>query len=460
MYNTGMIMERKARAMEFPFLERAKWVTDKYILAMLGVFPLFVGLHGYNAITESKYWFFVVVTAVWALAAAVLLIWGLIKGERYRLDVRPAHLAIGVFLAVGGISACLSDWPDAVLLGSNRYDGYLTTMLYCLVFFGVSQLGRPQRRHAWALGISAFVCCAISLLQLMGLDPFHFYPRGTNYYDKYIAYNGAFLGTIGNVGQLAAYLTLPAGFLPAYAALSRHKWDRLLFIPAAMTVAVLALMDLDAGVVAMIGCVLVAVPVVIQRERASRIAGCVSGGVTAAGLVALYFWPGKSGTLYEMSQVLHGRLSDEFGSRRGEIWKQSWQFFKQKPWLGGGPGTTSLRYDILWYSDVRDQTVVVTNAHNVYLGYLVNIGLLGAVPYVTAVACSLVTWLKRRKHGALYPALGAGFLCCLIQDFFGLGLVLTAPMLWVFWGLLETAEEPERLEEPEPASQPEPAEEP
>ena len=84
----------------------------------------------------------------------------------------------------------------------------------------------------------------------------------------------------------------------------------------------------------------------------------------------------------------------------------------------------------------------MTNAHNVYLGYLVNMGVLGLIPYLAAIVCSLVTWVRRRTHGPLYPALGAAFVCCLIQDFFGLGLVLTAPMLWVVWGLLETAEEP------------------
>ena len=199
--------------MRFPFLDRARWVTDKYILLMLGAFPLFTGLQGYNAVTASKYWFFTVATCVWAAAALVLLVCGLIRGERYSLDVRPVHVAIAVFLAVGGVSACLSEYGTVVLTGSNRYDGYLTTLMYGLIFFGVSQLARPRRRYAWALGLSAFVCCAIAILQLMGFDPLWFYPDGTNYYDKYIAYNGAFLGTIGNVGQLAAYLTIPAGMV-------------------------------------------------------------------------------------------------------------------------------------------------------------------------------------------------------------------------------------------------------
>lgn len=427
--------------MERPFLRRAQWVTDKFILAMLGLFPLFVGFRGYSAVTESKFWFFAVATGVWALGVTALLVWGRLTGERYSFRVRPAHLAVGLFLAVGGVSACLSEFGAAALAGANRNDGFLTSVLYGLIFFGVSMLGRPRRRYAWALGASTVVCCGIAVLQLFGLDPFWFYPEGTDYYDKYAALNSAFLGTLGNVGMLAAFLCVSAGVLPVYALLSEHRRDRVLLAPGALALVMLGLIDVDAGVVAAAGAALVAVPVVIRRDRAARIAAGVSGGVAVGGLAALWSWPGKSGLLYEMSQVLHGHLADEFGSHRGEIWKQGWELFLEKPWLGGGPGTASLRFDIIWHNDVTGRTVAVTNAHNAYLGYLMNTGILGLLPYLAAIGCSLVTWVRRRKRGAMYPALGTAFVCYLIQDFFGLSLPLTAPLLWVVWGLLETAEE-------------------
>ncbi len=422
--------------MACPFLDRARWVTDKYILIMLGLFPLFVGFSGYGNITASKFWFFAAATGVWALAALVLLIGGLAAGERYALRVRPAHLAVGIYLAVCGLSAAASGYGVVCLTGANRYDGYLTMLLYGLIFFGTSWLAVPRRRYAWALGLSAGICCAIALLQLAGLDPFRLYPEGTNYYDKYIAYNSAFLGTIGNAGLFAAYLCLAGPLLTVFAALSDRRRDRLLLIPAGLCLGLLLACDVDAGVLALAGCALVSVPVVLRRH--GRAAALVSAAAVLAGLAVLWFWPGESGTVYEISQVLHGRLSDEFGSHRGQIWKQAWELFRQKPWLGSGPGTASLRFDILWYSDVRGQTVSVTNAHNVYLGHLVNVGALGLAGYLAAIVCAAVTWLRRRHTGALYPALGAAMVCYLIQDFFGLGLCITAPMLWVVWGLLET----------------------
>lgn len=426
------------------FLNRARWVTDKYILLMLGLFPLFWGFEGYSNITASKFYFFAVATCLWSVTVLVLLAIGGFLGEQYSLSVRPAHAAMGVFLAFGAVSACLSDYGIQCLMGVRRYDGYATTLMYAAIFFGVSWLAVPRRRYAWALGFSVVVCCAVAYVQLMGFDPLGLYPPGTNYYDGHIAYNSAFLGTIGNTGLLAAYLCLAAPLLTAFAVLSEEWFDRLLLIPGVMALGVLLLCDVDAGLVALAGCVLVGVPVVIRGRRACRAAACISGAVAAVGLGGLYFWPGQSGLPYQLSQVLHGNLADEFGSHRGEIWKRGWELFREKPWFGGGPGTAGDRLDIHWSRFIeeanRTNSVAVTNTHNVYLGYLVNMGIFALAAYLAAAGCSFVTWLQRREKGALYPALGCGILCFMIQDFFGLGLSLTEPLLFVAWGLLESTE--------------------
>lgn len=427
------------------FLRRARWVTDKYILIMLGVFPLFAGFVGYEAITRPKALFFLTVTGLWALTVTALLVIGAVKGERYSVELRPAHIGVGVFLIAGGFSACASEYGALCLLGSGRYDGYLTVALYGFIFFGVSLLAAPRRRYVWALGLSAGVCCVIAVLQLGGLDPFWLYPEGTNYYDKFEAYNGAFLGTIGNVDVLAAYLCLCAPLLTVYGVLSERRWDSLLVLPGALSVGVLLVCDVDAGLVALAGGALVTVPMAIRRKKAARVAGGVSAGLCGAGLIGLYFWPGTSGTLWEISQVLHGNLSDEFGSSRGQIWKRGWALFLEKPWLGGGPGTAAKRFDIHWARYIeslgQERRVYVDNAHNVYLGYLVDMGIFALLGYGAAAVCSLVTWFRRRDS-ALFTALGGAFVCYMIQDFFGLGICLSQPLLWVVWGLLESREEP------------------
>ena len=426
------------------FLRYARWVTDKYILVMLGLFPLYCGvrLHAYTGITAAKFRFFLIATLAWLAAALVLLVLAAARGERLSPKLRPAHLAMGAFLGFGALSAAFSEYGAVCLMGAGRYDGYLITVLYVLVFFGVSLLASPRPRYAWALGLSVTVCCVIAALQLFGHDPFRLYPEGMNYYDKYERMNAAFLGTIGNAGLLAAYLTLSAPLLAVFAVLSDRSVDSVLLLPAALAVAILALCDVDAGVVALLGCALVTVPVVLRKRCAARTAGLVSGGLVLAGLAGAWFWPGTSGTVWELSQVLHGHLSDEFGSHRGQIWKRCLALFRERPLLGGGPGTAAKRLGIQWSRYIEalgsDRTVNVDNAHNVFLGYLVNIGLLGTVSYIAAFVCSLATWVRRRTDGALYPALGSALLCCMIQECFGLGLVLTEPMLFIVWALLES----------------------
>lgn len=418
------------------WMNRARWVTDKYILLMLGLFPLVWGSQGYGNITRTKFLFFLIATCLWLGVTAVFWCVAAARKEGFVPRVRPAHIAMAVFLASGAVSAALSEYGVQCLMGLGRYDGYVVTLLYGLIFFGVSWLGKPNRGHAWALGLSVGFCSVVCWLQLAGLDPFGLYPEGTNYYDKYVAFNGAFMGTIGNAGLVSAFLCMGVPFLTAFALLSEHRRDRLLLLPAVLGLGILLLCDIDAGILALGVTVLVGVPVVIRGRKPRRIAACAAGGIAALGLGTVYFLPGKSRLLYEFSQVLHGHLADEFGSHRGQIWKRCWELFLEKPWFGGGPGTAAKRFDILWTGEHR--STYVDNAHNVYLGHLVNMGLIAALSYIAAAVCSLLTWLRRRDESPLFAALGCGFLCFLVQDFFGLGLSLTEPILFVAWGLLET----------------------
>ena len=215
------------------FLKYARWVTDKYILVMLGLFPIFCGWreHAYKSITEAKFLFFLIATLLWLLAVLALLLIAALRKERMRPNVRPAHLAMGLFLLFGAVSAAASEYGSVCLLGAGRYDGYLMSVLYGAVFFGVSMLATPRPRYVWALGISAAVCCVIAWLQLFGLDPFRLYPEGMNYYDKFERLSAAFLGTIGNTGILAAYLTLaaPLTIVKPAAANSSPKFSAILF---------------------------------------------------------------------------------------------------------------------------------------------------------------------------------------------------------------------------------------
>lgn len=415
----------------------ARWLTDKYICVMLLVFPLWTGFDGYVSVTLSKYLFFAVTTGVWLTGLAVCL-------ALYRPPLaRPAAAcwAAVAFMASAGLSALCSPYREYTLIGASRYDGFLTLALYGGIFLGVSMFGRPRARYIWLLGGSAALCSAVALFQLRGINPLSLFPDGYDYYDSGVKYTGAFLGTIGNVDVLAAFYALCVPALAALPLLGGGRRCAALLIPAALCLYVLCRSGVASGAVAMAGAALLCAPFICLRRLgpgAARVSAAVSGAVCLAGLGAVYFWPGESGAVWELSRVLHGDIRPAFGSHRVEIWGEALRLAGERPLLGGGPDTLTLRTE-LGYSRYVEQTgrtlsVHIDNAHNEFLNYLVNIGGLGLCSYLALAGLAVRRWLS--GSGELRGALGCGLTGYLIQSFFGLGLCLVAPMVFVFMGLV------------------------
>ena len=75
------------------------------------------------------------------------------------------------------------------------------------------------------------------------------------------------------------------------------------------------------------------------------------------------------------------------------------------------------------------------NAHNVYLGWLVNCGALGLAAYLwllLSAAQSALGGMAKPLTAALLLAL----LCGAVHGLFGLGLSLSEPVFWIVPGLL------------------------
>ena len=79
-------MEREAQARR-----QAEWLTDKYILLMALLFPLFTGFHGYTRIAQAKFGCFLVLTLLWLAGLTVCVFRGL----------RPASLSAETGLGFG-----------------------------------------------------------------------------------------------------------------------------------------------------------------------------------------------------------------------------------------------------------------------------------------------------------------------------------------------------------------------
>lgn len=479
--------------------------TDAYVFVMLLAFPLFTGFKGYAAITVSKYLFFVVATALWLLCLAVLTL----KSRPAPPRPTAAQLCAIAFMAVCCLSAALSPYALRCIIGAGRYDGLVTLALCALIFLGVSTFGCLRPCHTRAFALSCTLCCLVSALQLLGLDPLWLYPGELSYYDSHILFSGEFLGTIGNVNMLSALLTLA---IPLFFSLTVLGWDKYAFlycVPLFSCVLILILSGVSGGILAVSLCALPA-PALLVRDlpslrralgsfalcllaaalalgftaragavfslslgpapclclglcalcllaaaltrrlrrppsvRALRLAFiCAAALVLAAALCVIWSWPARSGTAYELSQAMRGRLEDGFGSSRVLIWRNVLALVPERPLLGGGPGSLALRLDLTFSRYVpetgRTLSSFVDNAHNEYLRLLADTGAFGLLAYLALLLCALWRCLRRADAEAGCAAALLSLVCYCIQDFFGLGLCLVSPLFWIMLGLSQPA---------------------
>ena len=380
-------------------------ITDVYIITMLLLFPLFFGFSGYSQITLSKYVFLLSATGLWL--AALLTTTLLHRAETpHRCPAQLAACALGL---VAFLSWLLCGDLSASFLGAGRYDGFLTTLVYILIFLGVSAFSRPKALYFRAFALSVALVLLISLLQLAGRNPLRLYPRDLGYYDHGIRYSGVYLGTIGNTNILDAILCLA---LPLFFSLYVCGVDWYCLVPLALAVPVLWKAGGDGLKLSMMLTALLIPPMLftdlLRIRRALRAlawmlltaalgalwqpgpgtplrfsVSALPGTLLAAAALsaalsfcplparfsprkrtlrrfftvlscfavliafaAVLFVPWQNGTLYELRQLLHGHMDDSFGSSRIRIWRACLALVPSRPVIGCGPGMLASHLDI------------------------------------------------------------------------------------------------------------------
>ena len=428
-------------------------LTEGYIALLLSLFLLWPGRGGYAAITMEKFRLFLLLTTIYTAGMLILMLELWLVG-RWRPPVLrtlwvkaalPQKLIL-LFWLWSGISTLCSPYRQTAFYGTGRLDGFASLSLYCLLFLLVSIFGRPAKWQLWVFGISMSLCCGLALVQLAGYNPLTLYPAGMTYYDGFVLYAGQFLGTIGNVDLLAAVLCVA---IPLFWVSLLRLYDPkrfLLLIPLLLCLAVLLLSRVEAGFVGVFGGAVLTFPVVANVSRQSRKRLVIgAGGVILLALVFIYCWGSHlPGFLYELSELLHGRWDDRFGSSRLYIWRNVLPLLADRPLLGGGPDTLGLRCQLQFERFNEELGVLLTslvdNAHNEYLNIALNQGIPALLFYLGALFSAAARWVKNAPTNPPCAILGATVLGYCMQAFFGLPSVISTPYLWLAFALMLCAD--------------------
>lgn len=472
-------------------------VSNIYIIVLLAVYSIFTGLNGYTNILEWKFGFLVTSTVIYllCLSYSLYLIYSTYKSniqttslsrffQTFTQDkmLRAIYFSLVVFLAISFCSACFSEKPLQSFISPLTRDGWCTYLIYAIIFIAGSLSSLKPKSYLKFLGIPIIVNLILVILQVLNQNPLFLYPNNTRYSDGNKLYSGEYLGTFGNVDILSSFMCLVFPICIVYGLFLLNnkifsssnsikstddlndKYFKVIYILFGLiAISIILISKVQSGILSIILfiillpflywlCVVPSTQSKIPRspdnlsspDKQSRchkycLIYFISLLICAiVSLLAIYIIPFNSGILHEMHQILHGNISDTFGTGRILIWKESLRLFLEHPILGTGPGSTAWRYTVSFHNNSTGRTAIITNAHNAYLGYLVNIGVLGfIILLVFFIMCLCKGYCNyKQTRDPIYIALFSAILIYMVQDFFNLNTCISAPYFWLSLGFL------------------------
>lgn len=158
--------------------------------------------------------------------------------------------------------------------------------------------------------------------------------------------------------------------------------------------------------------------------------------ILSIGAVFFYFSViDKTTNLGNLTKYL--RLNDQWGTHRGYAWIRSIILFKnggiKNILIGTGPDTFGPVIKAVYREDMlKRHGSVFDNAHNEYLNYLVTVGILGVLAYISILGTIIFRCVKRSKDKLSFLLVITVIVSYSAQALFNLATPIVTPYLFVF----------------------------
>lgn len=175
----------------------------------------------------------------------------------------------------------------------------------------------------------------------------------------------------------------------------------------------------------------------IVKKVLLAVVGC---GVAAAIAVFVYFsFIDTDSNIGSMANIL--RFDEEWGSRRGYIWKRGMQYYADSSFIdkliGVGPDTLQQALSKVYGDEMLARfSAYYDNMHNEYMQYLITTGIFGLVSYIGVVVCVIKTGIANMKNNIYVRALLSGVICYLVQAMVNVNQILTTPYLFIAMAMI------------------------
>lgn len=475
----------------------SKFVTAYSALVIAGL-PL-VLTNGFYNVTETKAIFYFALSCFLIFVSFCFFLCRQIKGKRQsnKGNYNLLDFSIAFYAIFSLVSAVLSQYPaDAWIGEKSRYQGAVTILLYCVIYFIVSRNYSKSQAFLFSALIAFVIVSVIGVLNCFDIDVLGFYSDLSQSQKK------IYISTIGNVNFYSSYICLLLPLVIAGFCQTKKFFSQLIYT-IALVVGTFGMMvtSSESFVVGFAGAMLImpffffrnidrikkflisTVIIVLSAQAYNLIYNMAEtknveislllsvllkplvSGVLIAVCVLMYFVlknrPKKLRTvkityttlvLLIFSGVIvcfvlantkdipalnkYFRISEDWGTYRGEIWSQCVEAFKgfslKEKLFGIGPEAV---YHLTNTSEVFDSRVI-DQAHNEYLQHLLTVGIAGLVSYVSIFVTALIMLIRKLKDNALAVGLFAGLASYWIQAIVNIGQPFTTPIMFLYLAYL------------------------
>ena len=334
-----------------------------------------------------------------------------------------------------------SEYFPETLFGISRGEGAVTFTIYVLSMLFVSVYGKADKKLLLIAGVSTLLFCFIVILQLLGHNPLNLYPVGYNYYDANKQYFGQFVGTIGNVDLVSAYLCpMTAAMITAFYK-CRGKLKIFCIVTALVCLFIMFKINVKSGYVGLGAGLLFSLPMQLNIRNADRkkLAGSIFGAIVL-GVVFVFAVDVGSGMFHEVHQLMHGNINPNFGTGRIKIWTALLKLIPSKIFLGYGPDTMLMANIEPWVNYLAQYDAYVKayidTAHNEYLNILYHQGIFALLTFIGTILSVLISTIKQDDFSVKKIILWVFVLTFGIQAFFNVNSCMSSIYFYIVLGLL------------------------
>lgn len=234
--------KKNVQVTKFGNINAVEVIMNTYIIAVFGIFPLFV-TDAYFNILESKYLFFAGVSIAMIIAMAVC---GLVNGSVVKY-LKTFHIktviksltvvdwTIMLFWLANVISWIFCKWPWEAFWGtSGRYNGVFLMTIYMLVYFMVTRFVTLKRWHLDVFLAASMLVCLFGITDYFKMDLLGFKSQMLDRQKR------LYTSTFGNINTYTIYVAAVMVISTILFA-NEKNWKRLPWYYAAMIISAFAL---------------------------------------------------------------------------------------------------------------------------------------------------------------------------------------------------------------------------